>query len=63
MYISPMEKNDLNTQEYFWKKEAAEEYLKDNSVFDVHLGVQAWRKILSKIDLRDLTSVADLGSN
>jgi pseudaminic acid biosynthesis-associated methylase len=53
----------LNPQEDFWKNTIMESYVKDNSVFDMQLGLKAWNKMLSKIDKSSISSYLDCGSN
>jgi pseudaminic acid biosynthesis-associated methylase len=58
-----MDNIKLNSQELFWKTEVAEAYLRDNYSWDTSLGMKAWEKILSKVELHGLNSICDLGSN
>lgn len=50
-------------QEDFWKNKITESYAQDNSDFDEQLGLDAWERILSKIDKSDIASYLDCGSN
>ena len=50
-------------QEDFWKNRVDKEYAKDNSVFDLELGVLAWERMLTKIDKSKISSYLDCGSN
>jgi pseudaminic acid biosynthesis-associated methylase len=52
-----------NPQEYFWKSIITESYAQDNSVFNEQLGLNAWERILSKIDKSSISSYLDCGSN
>jgi pseudaminic acid biosynthesis-associated methylase len=50
-------------QENFWKNKITESYAHDNSVFDEQLGLNAWERILSKIEKASISSFLDCGSN
>ena len=53
----------MNKQEKFWHSEYASEYIKRNQKFDIDLGVAAWKKMLTEVDLNTLSSVLELGCN
>lgn len=46
----------------FWKEQYTEEYMIRNSEFDLHLGLQAWRKITNSIK-EPLSEILECGSN
>jgi len=50
-------------QEYFWKNEITESYAQDNATFDEELGLLAWQKMLNSIELKEIRSYLDCGSN
>ena len=62
--INPMKGPKMLTpQEDFWKNSITESYAEDNSSFDQRLGVLAWMRILKSINLKDIRSYLDCGSN
>jgi pseudaminic acid biosynthesis-associated methylase len=52
-----------NEQELFWMQEIDEDYVADNNNFDGELGKSAWSRILSKVNLDEIRSFLDCGSN
>lgn len=52
-----------NQQEHFWKNTITASYMSDNSFFDVQLGLLAWQRMLSSIDVSEISSYLDCGSN
>lgn len=52
-----------NQQETFWKNEITQSYVTDNSRFDEILGQTAWKRMLTKVDTKGVTSYLDCGSN
>ena len=50
-------------QEDFWKKRITKSYAEDNSQFDEKLGLLAWSQMLEKVDLNEIKSFLDCGSN
>jgi pseudaminic acid biosynthesis-associated methylase len=53
----------MNKQEKFWHSEYASEYIERNQKFDIDLGITAWEKMLTEVDLNTLSSVLELGCN
>lgn len=53
----------MNEQENFWTNSIARDYMQANASFDVSLGIEAWKKMMSKIDLTDLNSFLECGCN
>ena len=52
-----------NSQELFWKETVGKSYAIDNSTFDLALGVKAWKKMLGRIQIADIASYLECGSN
>jgi len=53
----------VNKQEHFWTDKIAVDYVNDNSSFRADLGKKAWSIMLDSINLNDINSIADIGSN
>jgi len=53
----------MNKQEKFWHSEYANEYIERNKNFDIDLGVTAWEKMLTEVELESLSSILELGCN
>lgn len=53
----------MNEQEDFWANDIAQEYMQANSSFNVPLGIEAWKKMTSSIDLSSLSSLLECGCN
>ena len=52
-----------NSQELFWQNQITSIYTADNSHFDEMLSQTAWRKILLDIDMSEIKSYLECGSN
>jgi pseudaminic acid biosynthesis-associated methylase len=52
-----------NYQEIFWQKIYGEKYIKKNSLFDLKLGIEAWKLMLKKIKKKKLDSILECGCN
>lgn len=53
----------MNEQEEFWINSIARDYMLANSSFNVPLAIEAWHKMLSKIDVSSLNSFLECGCN
>jgi pseudaminic acid biosynthesis-associated methylase len=53
----------MNEQEDFWANYIAQDYMQANSSFNVPLGIEAWEKMTSSIDLSSLSSLLECGCN
>lgn len=51
----------MNEQQNFWAKTYADEYIKKNQNFDAKLGIEGWKKMLTKAG--EIKSVLECGSN
>jgi len=52
----------MNEQQNFWTDEYAQEYILKNQEFDLTLGVEGWRKMLTSCNV-DIGSVLECGCN
>lgn len=50
-------------QEDFWKNRIAKAYSQDNLEFNEELGIKAWKEMLTSIEMNDIQSFLDCGSN
>lgn len=53
----------MNEQEDFWANSIAQDYMRANSSFNVPLGIEAWKKMISSIDISSLGSFLECGCN
>jgi len=53
----------MNKQEEFWHSKYASEYIERNKNFDIDLGITAWEKMLTEVELDSLSSILELGCN
>lgn len=53
----------MNEQEDFWANDIAQDYMQANSNFNVPLGIEAWKKMTSSIDVSSLSSLLECGCN
>ena len=52
-----------NEQETFWKHTISNEYIADNSNYDLESGLTGWKVVLDKLPVADLVSILELGCN
>lgn len=53
----------MNEQEKFWAESIGRDYMQANSSFNVPLGIEAWKKMISKISPANLDSILECGCN
>jgi pseudaminic acid biosynthesis-associated methylase len=59
--MSDSSSTNMNSQEFFWARDYASDYIKKNSRFDDNLGARVWEKFL--INCKEISNYLELGCN